>query len=72
VPILSRAFYAIQNTRTPVIAAIITISLNIILSLVFSFVFHWGVRGLALAFSISGNLNFLILWYLFNSKIKKI
>ena len=71
VPIVSRAFYAIQNTRIPVIISIITIIINICLGLLFSFVFHWGVRGLALAFSISGNFNFITLWIMFYRSFKK-
>ena len=71
VPIISRAFYAIQNTRTPVTISIITIAINIILGLLFSFVFHWGVRGLALAFSISGNFNFITLWIMFRRSFRK-
>ncbi len=71
VPIISRAFYAIQNTRTPVMISILTIVINIFLGLLFSFVFHWGVRGLALAFSISGNFNFLLLWLMFHRLFKK-
>jgi len=71
VPIISRAFYAIQNTRMPVIISIVTIIINICLGLLFSFVFHWGVRGLALAFSISGNFNFITLWVMFYKSFKK-
>lgn len=71
VPIISRAFYAIQNTRTPVAISIITIVINIFLGMLFSFVFHWGVRGLALAFSISGNFNFIALLIMFRRSFKK-
>lgn len=68
IPILSRAFYAMQNTKTPVMVSIFSIAINITLGLIFSFVLHLGVRGLAMAFSIAGNVNFLLLFFLFHRK----
>ncbi|MEG1867482.1 MAG: murein biosynthesis integral membrane protein MurJ [Clostridiales bacterium] len=59
----SRAFYALQNTKTPVIMAIIGVGVNIALSLVLVKVLAQG--GLALAYSISGVVNlFLLMWVL--------
>ena len=72
IPIMSRAFYALKNTRTPVIISVLSILINIGLSLFFTFVLHWSVKGLALAFSISGNLNFILLWIMFWHKFRKI
>lgn len=68
VPIMSRAFYALQNTKTPVIVAVISILLNIGLGLLFTFRFHMGIEGLAWALAISGNVNFLLLYGLFQRK----
>lgn len=65
IPILSRAFYAFQNTRTPVIISLIAIGLNVLLAITFSFGLGWGIRGLAVAFSIAGNVNFLLLYLFF-------
>lgn len=68
IPILSRAYYAMQNTKTPVAVSIFSIAVNITLGLIFSFVLHLGVRGLAVAFSIAGNVNFFLLFFLFHRK----
>ncbi|MHB8645949.1 MAG: murein biosynthesis integral membrane protein MurJ [Thermomicrobiales bacterium] len=49
VEIVTRAFYALQDTRTPVIAGVLTIALNLPLSWVLSKVFGLGGLGLGLA-----------------------
>lgn len=59
VPLLTRAFYVQQDTRTPVIISLVSIASNIILAL-------WlgpkmGVQGLALAFSVSTIINLVLL-----------
>lgn len=58
---LARTFYALQNTKTPVIVSLISIALNIALSYFLSSIY--GVKGLAIAFSITTILQsvFLIL-----------
>ncbi|MBX4211516.1 MAG: polysaccharide biosynthesis C-terminal domain-containing protein, partial [Candidatus Yanofskybacteria bacterium] len=65
VPIMSRAFYALQNTKTPVLVSILSIAVNIGLGLWFTSSLHWGVKGLATSFAIAGNLNFFLLYILF-------
>lgn len=62
VPIMSRAFYAMQNTRTPMVVTFLSIALNIGLGYLFTFVFGWGVKGLATSYVIAGNVNFLLLY----------
>ncbi len=56
--ILSKAYFAVQDTRTPVVFSVISIIVNIILSFQFAYL---GVVGLAIAFSLAGNLNALLL-----------
>lgn len=58
-PMLTRSFYAFQNTKTPVIISLVSMALNIGLGIWFSQ--QWGIYGLALAFSISSVLNTLLL-----------
>lgn len=65
IPILSRAFYALKHTRTPVIISLISIAVNVSLASFFTFYLHWDVRGLALSFAIAGNVNFFLLWVSF-------
>jgi len=73
-PLLVRAFYALENTITPFLIAIVTTFLNVTLSYTLINVpvpgiFHeylqsntLGVLGLALAFSISNVLQLILLW----------
>ncbi len=66
--ILSRGFYALNDTKTPVIVSIFTITLNIILSFIFVMVLSLPVWGLALAFSLASVVNGTALFYLINKK----
>jgi putative peptidoglycan lipid II flippase len=56
---VTRAFYAMHDTRTPVIASIVTIGANILLSWVLSP--RMGIGGLALSISITTTIEMLIL-----------
>ncbi len=51
--LLSRTFYAMQDTRTPALVNVAAAALNIVADLVFVFPFHMGVRGLALGHATS-------------------
>ena len=63
VPVLARAFYALQDTRTPVIWAVIAVALNVPLMAVLSG--PMGVGGLALALSVTASLEVIgLLWAL--------
>lgn len=63
--IIVRAFYALQDTRTPVVIGTLAMGLNLILSFVFSFGFTqlgwWPHGGLALALTVSTTLEALVL-----------
>ncbi|MFH1172906.1 MAG: oligosaccharide flippase family protein, partial [bacterium] len=59
-PLLIRVFFAQQDSKTPFIIGLISAGINIILS--WSLSSHWGVAGLALAFSISSFINLVLLW----------
>jgi putative peptidoglycan lipid II flippase len=58
----SHAFYAMQDTLTPVKTAAVALLLNVVLNSFFVFVLHLRVAGLALASSISAAVNFLLLY----------
>jgi putative peptidoglycan lipid II flippase len=64
IPLLSRAFYALQDTKTPVKIGIITIIINLGLGLTLSY--FQGIIGLALASVIAASFNFIALF----SKLK--
>ena len=53
---LVRTFYAMQDTRTPVLVALATVGLNIVLGYLVVHHTTWGTPGLALAFSVANNL----------------
>lgn len=62
VPLLARAFYAIQDTWTPLIAGITSEIFNLVLAIILRG--PLGIVGLAVAFSAAALLNFLLLWWL--------
>ena len=65
VHVLTRAFYAMQDTRTPVLWAIVAVAINV--PLMAWLVGPMGVEGLALALSISASLEVIgLLWALHN------
>jgi len=65
--VLSRAFYSLQDTRTPVLVGALAIAANIILSLVLIRPMEQG--GLALAYSLAGIINMIVLLGLLRFKI---
>lgn len=60
IPLLIRVFYARHDSKTPFFIGLVSVAANIGLSLYLAPV--RGVVGLALAFSISSILNFVLLW----------
>jgi putative peptidoglycan lipid II flippase len=63
VHVLTRAFYAMQDTRTPVAWAIVAVAVNVPLMAIL--VGPMGVEGLALALSVSSILEVVgLLWFL--------
>jgi putative peptidoglycan lipid II flippase len=63
VHVLTRAFYAMQDTRTPVAWAVIAVAINV--PLMAMLVGPMGVEGLALALSISSIIEVIgLLWFL--------
>ena len=59
IPLLARAFYARHNSIIPFVASFVSVIINVIAS--WYFIKFWGVLGLALSFSISSLVNFIIL-----------
>lgn len=67
--ILARAFYALHNTKTPVIISISCITLNIILDFILIKVFKLPVWGLAAAFSLASFIQSLVLFILMTKRL---
>jgi len=69
--ILARSFYALHDTRTPVVISISAITLNIILDFILIKVFKLPVWGLAAAFSFAYFLQVTVLFMLITGKISE-
>jgi putative peptidoglycan lipid II flippase len=70
IPLLARSFYAHEDTKTPMVISLISIILNIFLSLwLASF---WGVVGLAMAFSLASLFNMLLLYIILHLRLKNL
>lgn len=65
--LLNRAFYAIQDTTTPMVTGVLTIGINIWLNI--TMVRYWGQGGLALAYSLAGFFNMTLLFLMLRRKV---
>ena len=70
IAVLARAFYARQDTRTPVAAAVIAVVVNS--ALAFAFVRPFGLPGLALAIAIAAWLETAILVVLLDRRLPEL
>jgi putative peptidoglycan lipid II flippase len=68
IPLLARSFYALKDTKTPVLSSLISVAINIGLGLYLGKIM--GVPGLALAFSIGSILNMTILFLILRTRFK--
>jgi len=69
-PLLIRVFYVRYNSKTPFYIGLITVAVNLFLSFYFSA--KIGIAGLALAFSISNIINFILLWLILHFEIDQL
>ena len=67
VPLLARAFYSFENTMIPVVIGIISVTINIILSVVL--VGSMGIIGLAIAFTVANIVNMLLLLIVLRERV---
>lgn len=67
--LLSRAFFARQNTRTPVIVNIISIGINVVCGIILGKLY--GVTGLTIAFVIASVCNGLTLFILLRKNMRE-
>lgn len=67
--LINRGFYALQDTATPVKISILTIVLNAFLGVLFIVVLRLPIWSLALAYSVAGVVQVLVLFSLFSQKV---
>lgn len=70
VQLLARAFYAMHDSKTPVIVSVVSILINVIFSLIFVYTLKLPVWSLAISTSIASVVNALILLILLDVKLK--
>lgn len=71
VHLLTRAFYALNDSKTPVVGSIIAIITNIILSFLLILRYNLPVWGLGLSASVASIINAIILFLILHKKIGK-
>jgi putative peptidoglycan lipid II flippase len=67
--LVSRGFYALHDTKTPLIIGAVTTFSMIFMGVVSIFIYHLGVESIAIAYSIASILNFLILFIFLDRKV---
>ncbi|HOJ78236.1 MAG TPA: murein biosynthesis integral membrane protein MurJ [Bacillota bacterium] len=67
--LLPRAFYALQDTKTPVLVSVSSITVSILLNWLFKNYTGMGIGGFALSFSIMGLINMIALLIILRRKI---
>jgi putative peptidoglycan lipid II flippase len=69
ITLVLRAFYALHDTKIPLIIGSISTFVLIACSYVFILVLHWGVESLGIAFSIASLLQLAVLFLLLEKKV---
>jgi putative peptidoglycan lipid II flippase len=67
--LVARGFYALHDTKTPLIIGAVTTTLMVLLGAGSIFIYHLGVESIAIAYSIASIVNFLILFVFLDRKI---
>lgn len=67
IPLFARAFFALQNTKTPLYIALVSEAVHI--ALIPLLLPQYAVEGLAIAFSLSTILNFVLLYFSLRRKL---
>jgi len=68
--LVSRGFYALFDTKTPLIVGAVTTTIMLGIGTISVFVLHLNIGAIAVAYSIGSILNFLILFIFLDRKIK--
>ncbi len=70
VPLFARGFYALENTKTPVICAFVSVTVNIVTALVLTQLLHLPVWALAVSAIFSNFVNVALLSIALSRKFK--
>ncbi|MBI5530933.1 MAG: murein biosynthesis integral membrane protein MurJ [Candidatus Doudnabacteria bacterium] len=68
-PLLARAFYARQDTKTPVIISLCTMAINALLTYLLGK--QYGAPGMAAGFSLSAIFNAIVLYFIMHHRLAK-
>jgi putative peptidoglycan lipid II flippase len=69
VEVITRAFYALHDTKTPVIVSLVTVGLNLALAAFLALGLGMSQDGLALSLATTTTLEMLLLWTLLSRKL---
>ena len=67
--LITRAFYALKDTVTPVLITVITAITNVTLSIIFVNVMKLGVWSIALSYTLTSLFDMFVLMYFLNKKV---
>jgi len=67
--VLARGFYALLDSKTPVVVGVISVLLNSVLSILFIMVFHMPIWALGISTSIASIVNAVLLIYLLDRRL---
>jgi putative peptidoglycan lipid II flippase len=70
VAIMNRAYYARQDTKTPLLAGIGSILMNLLFGTVFTYGTKLGAAGMALSYSLISAINSILLMTIMNRKVE--
>ncbi len=68
--LVSRGFYALHDTKIPLIVGAVTTTIMIGLGAMFTLVYKQGIESIAIAYSIASIINFLALFIILDIKVK--
>ena len=69
VEVITRAYYALHDTATPVTISVATVLLNLGFSILLTRGFGWSHEGLALSLAVTTTIEMVLLWVLLGRKL---
>lgn len=67
--LIARGFYALHDTKTPLLTGVVSTALTILLAATFILAFHFGVESLAIAYSVGSIVNFVVSLIILDRKV---